>query len=187
MHAPREVSIREWLRANTREVHDALDMAMSRLDLADPEDYARFLAIQLAAREPVEAWCAMYSAPEFRPPVQSPLIRADIAELGRIAPPTTSPPPHLASDLQPLAVAWVVAGSSLGNRTLLARMRKAGADAMPTAFLADPAMNAFWTRLKPELDRPASPQMGEKLAGTAETIFSVFAREAAQLDEAMAA
>lgn len=187
MQAPHEDSIRQCLRASTREAHDALDASISRLDLADPQDYARFLVIQLAAREPIEAWCATHCAPDLRPPVQSPLIRSDIAGLGRSSPPATNPAPQLSSNLDPVAVAWVMAGSSLGNRTLLARMRKAGADGMPTTFLADPAMGAFWARLKPELDRPAPPQTRKRLGETAETIFTVFAREAAHLDEAMAA
>ena len=187
MRAPQENTIRDGLRATTREAHDALDLSMSRLDLADPEDYACFLAIQLAAREPVEAWCAAHCTPDLRPPAQASLIRADLVELGRNAPPASSPPKYLPHDLEPLAVAWVMAGSSLGNRTLLARMRKAGASGMPTDFLDDPAMTNFWQGLKPKLDRPAAPGESDRMAESARTIFALFAQEAALLDEAIAA
>lgn len=171
-------TLRDCLRSATDRAHAHLDETMSALDLSSPDDYAHFLAIQLAAREPIELWCSGNCPPELTPPLQSPLIRADLAELGRSSPPTVGSITALASDLDPLAVAWVVAGSSLGNRAMLGAMTKAGASALPRHFLSDPAMLSFWKTLKPSLELPASAQPPVRMIESAKAVFAVFQHHA---------
>lgn len=165
--------------------HDALDRAMSRLDLADRADLAEFLRIQLAAREPIERWVARHCPPAYAPPPQSHLIRADLALLGH-APADHGGEIVLPVDAAP-GVAWALGGSSLGNRAMLADLRKRGAS-VPTAFLSDPAMPAFFARLRPLIERPVSdPAALDAAVAGARAVFVRFAALAAPLPGQVAA
>lgn len=133
--------LRAALRQHTVAEHERLDALMGGLALGSRQDYARFLCIQYRARVPIEAWLAANLPPALVPPVQSLLARTDLGALGhtRDKPGAafTAPADHA------IGVAWVIAGSSLGNRTILAQRRKKGLDA-PHAFLSCPAMPLFF-------------------------------------------
>ena len=173
MTAGRVASLREGLRAATRDAHDSLDAGVSGADLARPAEYAAFLQAQLAARLPVERWLATHCDADLRPPATVPLLLDDLHALGRpfsLAPARFDPP----ADADPLGAAWSIAGSSLGNRAMLAHMRKAGAADLPTAFLSDAAMTTFWTSLRPLLDRPARPGELARASAAARAVFACF-------------
>jgi len=147
---------------------------MSALDLADPQDYALFLNIQLAARAPIERWASRHAEPDLRPPEVVALLKADLAALG-----ITADVPESRFEPGPtahaLGLAWAIAGSHLGNRALLARLRERGA-ALPKAFLGDPRMPLFWKRIRPRIEAPATqvPVAGALVAANA--VFACFVR-----------
>ena len=169
-------TIRQHLRTATSEAHDRLDRAMAALDLVQRGDYARFLRIQHAARGPIEAWCRASLPEELLPPSQLALIESDLADLGESMGPAHARP-FIASAEGALGIAWALAGSSLGNRAMLADLRKRGGAALPTRFLGDGAMPAFFARLRPKLEQPIDEAV-IAVAG-AHAVFARFAEVAA--------
>lgn len=178
-------TLRHHLRERTRARHDRLDARMSESGLSSPGAYSRFLSTQLAARAGIEDWCRHYCPPELCPPLQCEIIRSDLDALGT-GPHEQALPFRPGTAIDPIGVVWAIAGSSLGNRAILAQLRKAGAQHLPTTFLADPAMPAFWNRLRPQLDEPASPDVVASAIAGALDVFDHFLAVAgvAQLEEA---
>lgn len=169
--------LRDALRCATRALHDSLDLALS--PLASGIGYPRFLALQYAARTPIERWFAG-SGSSLALPVQTPLIFADMVEL-------RAAKPALATDFQPadqredIGIAWALAGSSLGNKLMLKR-RKDFDGGVATRFLADGAMLQFWMELLPRLEAPADAQATELAVAGATRVFDHFLA-VAQADE----
>lgn len=167
-------SIRQVLRGATADDHARLDAGMAGLDLADPSDYARFLQVQYAARLPIEGWTGTAVPAPVRPPIQTPLIAADLAAVGHDPSPRTGPA-FSAPTAGAIGVAWALAGSSLGNRAMLADLRKRDAS-VPVAFLSDDAMPAFFARLRPRLqDQFADTDMRDAAIDAARAVFAAFA------------
>ncbi|MEX0341168.1 MAG: hypothetical protein AB3N06_01140 [Erythrobacter sp.] len=73
----------------------------------------------------------------------------------------------------PLGACWVLAGSSLGNRAILARLGKSGLQ-RPVAFLSDTRMTAYWKQLRPLLERPHSLPDDRAALAAAQATFSHF-------------
>jgi heme oxygenase (biliverdin-IX-beta and delta-forming) len=178
--------LRLHLRAATMAAHDLLDHAMQAASgWQNLGDYARFLALQHAARAPVEAWLERRAPASLRPPPQTPLIARDLAALGEPLPP---PSPDFAMTPcnrgEALGAAWVLAGSALGNRSILKQVRRAsaaaspligaGEQAWPSAFLADGAMLAFWNDLRGQIERPAIPEEAAAASRAASAVFDHF-------------
>ncbi|WP_374408381.1 biliverdin-producing heme oxygenase [Pelagerythrobacter sp.] len=161
------------MRSATADAHDRLDGGMERFDLASPRDYAAFLSIQLAAREPIEEWCAAHAPDGLTPPAQSALIRADLADLAFDTP--ADAPASEADFGEPLGVAWALGGSSLGNRAMLAHLKKRVGNDWPVRFLADEAMPAYWKTLRPTLEGPADAATAEAATHAALAVFARFA------------
>lgn len=152
-----------------------LDARVSAPDLALPDAYARFLRAQLAARVGVEQWLARNAGTGQRPPATVPLLAADLDALGQtvVSQPIAFAPPRGAD---PLGAAWAIAGSHLGNRAMLAQLRRAGGDHLPVAFLTHTAMRDFWQDLKPQLERAPGPGELARAASAAIAVFDAFAR-----------
>lgn len=162
-------STRNYLKTGTAASHDRLDARLGALVMGDTRDYAAFLDIQYRARVGVEEWLAGADTP---PPRQSALLAQDIATLGRLVPedvPAFTPP--AGSDA--LGVCWVLAGSSLGNRAILAQLRKNGVD-WPVDFLSDTGMTTYWRSLLPALERPHSIDTDDAALRAAQATFSHF-------------
>jgi len=174
------------LRDATWALHERVDHALVSLDLADRLDYIGFLTVQFAARGPIEAWIARGLSQFEPPPPQTGLIAADLHALGAATPADITE--HF--DCDPaggLGVAWALGGSSLGNRAMLADLRKRGA-AMPTTFLGDPAMPAYFARLRARLELPADDaETAEASIAGARAVFAAFLRAAARADMKRAA
>ncbi|RKF20615.1 hypothetical protein D6851_10790 [Altericroceibacterium spongiae] len=166
-------SLRARLREETGPLHDSLDIRMGQLDLAVPEDYARFLKLQLAARAPIERWARHNCPAHLRPPAQVPLLLEDLSELGgpfSVSNRAFALPVHA----EPLGFAWVMAGSHLGNRVMLNDLRKRANGRLPTRFLSDPRMMEFWRDLRPQLEQPASDEQTDRALTAALTTFRFF-------------
>ena len=165
-------SLRDVLRQATSEAHDVLDSAFHSDTLADPDAYGDFLAMQLRARLPIERWAALNCPASLRPPETTSEILEDLLALGR---PISLRPARfdIPDGADPIGVAWAIAGSHLGNRAMLAMLRKAGAH-LPASFLADTRMQAFWADLKPRLEVPADRDSARGAIVAANAVFACF-------------
>lgn len=126
---PTPFPLRARLRAETGDAHERLDAALASYDLADPADYARFLAVHaralpalegaLAGRAPWPGWVPRW-----------PALAADLAALGH-APPPPLPFDAPASDAEAWGMLYVIEGSKLGGAMLA---RRVGPN-LPAAYL----------------------------------------------------
>lgn len=169
-------SLRTHLRAATMAAHDLLDHAMQAASgWQTRSDYARFLALQYAARVPLEDWLARHAPSDLSPPSQTPLLARDLAALGLDVP---KPAPGLTPDMpapgEALGTAWVLAGSALGNRAIAKQVARIGGGEWPTAFLGDDTMMTFWQGLRARIERPAEPDEAEGATRAAEAVFAHF-------------
>ena len=173
-------ALRAKLRAATHDDHQKLDDALGRLDLADRHDYGCFLRGQSRARIGVESWLARCCPPEWLPPAQTGLIEADLAALGCVGSdtPDEDVPAFAHADEGPVAwlgAAWVLAGSSLGNRMMERELTGRAPEGWPMQFLRDETMPAFFKALRPLL---ASDEINPGAERTARAVFAHFSREA---------
>lgn len=169
-------SLRIHLRAATMAAHDLLDHAMQAASgWQTREDYARFLSLQHAARAPLESWLAAHAPAELVPPQQTGLIARDLAQLDVPVPPPAPlftigrPGPGAA-----LGIAWVLAGSALGNKAIAKQVARIGSGTWPTAFLGDEGAMAFWQALRARIDSPAIPAEAAGATRAAEAVFAHF-------------
>ena len=180
-------TLRQALRERTGPRHDALDAAMSWLDLTDRQDYARFLTIQHRARSGIEAWLIRNAPSDLTPPPATGLIAQDLAALGMAEPDYHTFAGHGLIPASALGMVWVLSGSHLGNRAMLHDLGKNGADDdWPRAFLSDPASAAYFKRLLPRLARPVTPADHIVMAG-ADAVFVHFLAVAGEQTQAHAA
>jgi len=165
-------TLRTFLRDEASEAHALLDSSLRRFDLSSRTGYARFLAWQLEARMPVEEWLAGHFDPSVTPPASAPALLGDLA---RLRLPIFIPhiPFDVPADADAIGVAWGIAGSHLGNRAILAQLRKNGAS-WPTHFLGDERMTAFWKGLLPALDREVTADRAERAVIAARALFKHF-------------
>lgn len=168
-------TLRDVLRAATGSDHTLLDRSMADLQLARSADLIRFLGIHLAARAGIERWLDANALPGWVPPPQTGLIALDLIALGGL--PTAFPAPRFepGADANWLGVAYVIAGSHLGNRLLLAQ---AGSPLPDDAqlFLAGGAMQDYWQRLRSLLAGMPGPDGGVSSVQGAKATFGHFAR-----------
>lgn len=164
-------SLREHLRAATAVAHDRLDASVTSLDIAEAEDYRRFLSMQLLARTPIEDWLAEQGLAFGPPPSLVGLIAADLADLGgpleaeiAFAPP---------ADADPIGAYWAIAGSSMGNRAMQVRLGRVAPE-LPARFLSDQATVRYWQELKPRLDAPCTEAEAAPAVACARAVFATF-------------
>lgn len=141
----------------------------------DREGYARFLTLQYCARKPVETWLTDHAPASLKPPVQCPLIACDLARMGHPVP--LAGDQFVLSEPHPartLGAAWVLAGSVLGNRSILKQLSCGPSADWPHEFLADPAMLQFWSALKKQIERPASLEEVASATAGASAVFAHF-------------
>ncbi len=146
-------ALRAQLRAATQQDHQSLDDMLGPLDLSDRHDYARFLDVQLSARLGVEQWLFQHCPYEWLPPSQVSLLRRDLEWLGHVAD-EASAPAFVAPAITPnawLGAAWVLAGSSLGNKMMERELAPRVEPSWPMAFVRDEAMPRYFKALHPLL------------------------------------
>lgn len=185
MHSSLPNTLRGYLRDNTAPQHERLDRRMSGFDLTTRAGYARFLLVQYQARVGIEDWCALHCPPALRAPSGLPRLRADLADLGRRLP---SHSPIFSSEGDPLGVAYVLAGSTLGN-TMIARQVRENSSDLPLRFLDDPAAIAHWKLLQPLLKAAPDDTSADVLRGALDTFrhFTALAESAPDSSESLAA
>lgn len=166
------VQLRILLRQGTASAHAALDGMTEISGLANPADYRLFLHRQFRARLPVEQWAAANSPAHDQPPAMSGLIAADLQQLGYSVGDEAGDF-SLPSGADTLGLAWVLSGSHLGNRIMMKAMRAQGAN-LPTNFLGDETMGAFWRSLASRLDAKVTKAEAAPAIATAEKVFAHF-------------
>ena len=135
--------LRNELRVATAEAHDRLDRAVGRWPLGSQADYTAFLSAQYVARRAAEKAFERQNPTALpAPPCQSVLLAADLSDLSSAAPPAGESV-VFADSFEALGGAWVVAGSSLGNRSMLTARRKAASPG-PDRFLSDQTMALYF-------------------------------------------
>lgn len=171
-------TLRDHLRRATACSHERLDQSMRPAsDWRSREDYARFLSTQYAARLPVETWLLAHAPAGLKPPEQTPLIARDLTRLG-------APVPGRGSGFAlaevgqsaVIGVAWVLAGSSLGNRAMLRDMERAlpSQTVWPHDFLGSRAMTEFWKALRVRIEARTKPAECARSASAARGVFDHF-------------
>lgn len=161
------------LRTATRPAHDGVDNAFGGYDLADPDDYRRFLLAHARALPAVETVLSRDTdLPCWRE--RRSLLLADLVDLDL-------PPPPLLDFTLPdrPGVAWgalyVTEGSRLGG-VMLARSVP---DTLPSRYLAARHLSGEWRKLLSAIDRRGTDEawIDGALAGAAAT-FDLYARAA---------
>lgn len=163
-------SLRGALKDRTAPLHDALDAALGEA-ARDQIGYAAFLARQYSARAPIERWAQAHLDRAIMPPPTSPLIAADLSELGCGLPAEEAFAFPAHGD--PLGLAWALGGSALGNKALLARRRRSGLPG-PQRFLSDTATAAYFRRLLLKLSQPADEHDVDAAVAAAVAVFQTF-------------
>ncbi|MEM1052529.1 MAG: biliverdin-producing heme oxygenase [Pseudomonadota bacterium] len=171
-------TLRQHLRGATASAHDTLDTSMRPAsDWSSRDDYARFLSTQYAARGAVEHWLSVNAPKDLFPPEQTPLLERDLAALGSVI---EEKPGKLAltyeGEATAIGVAWVLAGSSLGNRAMLHEMQRTLPEGTqwPHEFLSSRAMTEFWKALRARVEVPVSEEEAGEATRAATCVFEHF-------------
>lgn len=169
---------RRMLRAGTAEAHERLDARFGRFDLADADDYARFLTAHASALPAVEraldAGGMAALLDDWPARRRAGLIAADLAALGRPVPPPL-PAPVPADPAALWGAAYVVEGSRLGG-AMLARRVGAG---LPTGYLATPLPAGAWRKFLAALENALySDSMRASATRSALATFAIFSHAA---------
>ncbi len=145
------MSARTALRDATAAEHERVDRLFSRFNLAQEEDYRRFLLAQAAAFLPIEAALDEAEAAELVPdwPLRrrGKLLQDDLRALGSGDPPPIAAPP-LPDPAAKLGAIYVLEGSRLGGALLKRRLP----DTAPRYFLTAPQKGGSWRKLLETLD-----------------------------------
>lgn len=168
-------ALRTVLRERTAQDHDRLDRSLGALAFGGQADYARFLAIQYAARVEIERWLRETSDAHSSMSAMTPLIAADLGALGLPLPAPLAWQAPQACD--PIGAQWVLAGSSMGNRAILVQRRKLGLQG-PDTFLSDTTMPEFFRALLPALAEPVQDEDDAAPVSAAKAVFAHFLRAA---------
>jgi heme oxygenase (biliverdin-IX-beta and delta-forming) len=140
------MSIRFALKSATDPLHEELDAALSRLNLGDRADYARFLKFNARTVPVIEAELAAGGIGEmvegWNDARRSTAIERDLAELGE-AMPEPAPAPPIEGPAALLGTAYVLEGSRLGGQVLQRRI----GEGLPAHFLNHPSGVGPWKGL----------------------------------------
>lgn len=169
------------LKAATDDIHQELDEALSRLNLGDPADYARFLAIHARAVPSIETAlidggvAALIDG--WGSERRSDAIMADLAALG-YAMPEPADAPEIRGSSELLGAAYVFEGSRLGGQVLRRRV----GEGLPVSYLSQSRSTDPWAAVVAALDRLiySDAEFGEATdaARRCFTLFLSAAREA---------
>jgi heme oxygenase len=151
-----EVTLRARLREACADAHHQLDARLGVLDLRRLQDYRLFLEINAAALLPLEA--ALVSArverlfPDWDRRSRSDAILADIARLGGIVRPSSTPEALGSGGI--LGTMYVLEGSRLGARVLLRRALESPHLAVleARAYLGHGVGSDFWQSFNATLE-----------------------------------
>lgn len=175
------MSKRFALKAATDDIHQQLDETLSRFDLADPDDYAKFLAVHARTVPAIEAALADGGVADiiddWLEEGRSGAIARDLAALGRPMPaPASTPRIDTVGAL--LGTAYVLEGSRLGGQVLRRRV----GEGLPISYLGLLGADGSWPTVVAAIERHlySDDQFGEArdAARRCFALFLTVAREA---------
>ncbi|GAM03184.1 biliverdin-producing heme oxygenase [Novosphingobium sp. MBES04] len=139
------------LRAVTRASHDRLDAAFGALDLGAADDCARFLAAHAVAVKGLDAPFRRFVEEELDMPCPDfpAMLAADLAERGlsMSALPAPEPDACVHAPCGGAGVAYVIAGSRLGNAVIRAEGYHGRETGLPSRYMEDDTGHAVWKAL----------------------------------------
>lgn len=186
------IHLHEFLKSETSGLHARAEGAFARFDLTRRDDYGAFLQAQSAALLPLEAALEAQGAgallEDWPQRQRSTALLADLVALG-LAPGEPQPQPGFANSAQLLGALYVLEGSKLGARFLLARVVAANPDADgATAFLSHgsaPAQKGQWPSFLAILaTTPVDESRAADVLAGATIAFGLFERAALDLVKA---
>jgi heme oxygenase (biliverdin-IX-beta and delta-forming) len=177
-------SLRDTIREATRQSHARLDAAMNQVDLGRRRNYADFLRGQAEALFPLEAALEENGISELLPDWEqrrrSPALEHDLAALDTGVDPLPMPVLNRGgNDCSPemLGIMYVLEGSRMGARVILARIAEAPDSEIlgATAFLRHGFGRRFWPTFLDRLEHnlPARANPARAIAG-AQLAFGMF-------------
>jgi heme oxygenase (biliverdin-IX-beta and delta-forming) len=177
-------SAHQFLREATAPHHGKVDAAFGSFNLADLNDYRRFLLAQAKAYIPVEDALERAGAGElledWSDRRRSGALIADLHRLGSDVP-APLPPPPLDSEAAIWGALYVLEGSRLGGRTLAPSV----AEGTSRGFLDHRTEKGAWRKL---LDRLNQRLINDKdrgmAASTAQAVFELFENAAKAVSKA---
>lgn len=168
-------TLRHHLRRETGAVHEEVEAAFARYDLAERDGLERTLRAHLSALS------RLMPSLEKTPALHREVSR--LLDLARASYCAVCPEPfqarhHDNTRLHPLAVGYVILGSRLGSRVIAARLKRAGLteDDPSIAYFTDDKSRQHWAELQGALSS-AHGQADEIMADTNAT-FRIFLEEA---------
>jgi heme oxygenase len=166
-------SAREYLKLSTRDLHGRLDAAAGVMRLETYPGYGDFLAAHAAALIPLEAALEKGGVerllPDWALRRRSAALTEDLADLGLSC--ETLAAPTFRSEAGLLGAAYVLEGSRLGARVVLARV---GSES-PTRYLSHGEGMKFWPNFLGILERSAEVRRAPHHAvAAARAAFSLF-------------
>ena len=140
------------LKEATGTVHDRVDAAFGRYNLADAKAYGCFLSAQAAILVPLEdaltAAGASRLIEQWDDHRRTPSLLADLASLGLPMPTPIAPVP-IGDDWELAGALYVLEGSRFGGAVLHRRV----GTSFPAAFLLAPQAPGRWTKFAMSLDQ----------------------------------
>ena len=171
MTQARAETLRHHLKLHTRDLHDRLDRSLAPLALGDDAEYADFLKIQFSVRCAIEDWAAGNLPDGLQIPSALANLSSDLADLGVPLPACAKL--LMPERIDPLGVVWAVGGSSLGNRAMVTRRRRAGL-MKANRFLTDPAQAKYFSRVIPSLNREVTAAEARPAIKAAKAVFNCY-------------
>lgn len=169
--------LRDALRNETRDAHEKVDGAFGSLNLAEREDYQRFLAAHYIATAPLQPILAGFTARELgrTEPDFTAMLHSDLSALGvdPDALPRIDPP----ANIDPRAVTYVIAGSRLGLSMLRRQPYWGKAEGISSSYMEDGEGMVLWKSLLGWFAEQKADQAEiEAVCGAARQCFTVFER-----------
>jgi heme oxygenase len=166
-------SIRRFLRDATERHHSRVDRAAAGMRLDTREGYTRFLAAQAAVIVPLEAQLQVDGVaqvlPDWRARKRAAAIEMDLMELGSDH--GWIHPPFFANAAQLLGACYVLEGSRLGARAVLAKLGRTTA----TRFLEHGQGARLWPSFLAILETHPCVHRNPALAlDAADAVFALF-------------
>jgi heme oxygenase (biliverdin-IX-beta and delta-forming) len=177
-HATRH-SLRSYLRAATGDDHAGLDARLSALDWGSVHDYRRFLEASAAALLPIEAALSDANVirifPDWERRTRGPAILRDLECIGGFVP-QLGEQPRLSFE-GVLGTMYVLEGSRLGSKVLLARIVEAANPTIlgATAYLSHGSGQKLWQTFVDKLEQHATQIERAAVASAARRTFRLFA------------
>lgn len=139
------------LRAVTRASHDRLDAAFGALDLGATEDCVRFLAAHAIALKALDAPFRRFVEEELAMPCPDfpAMLTADLAARGLAMDslPAARPDTAVYAPCGAAGVAYVIAGSRLGNAVIRAEGYHGRETGLSSRYMEDDTGHAVWKAL----------------------------------------